>query len=441
MDTDFARKSFWLGADSYSPNPPLAGSLRADVAVIGGGFAGLSTAYQLRAAAPDKRVVVLEADVAGYGASGRNAGFAMTLFGMTLEITSWRFGPSRTKEAFDFMSRAVDFVVDFTREQGINCDLEKTGYLAVATTPGYRRRLEHEVERARRMGITSFRWLDQAATRARVNSPTYLGARYDPQCALLNPAKLVRGLKRVAEGAGAEVYEGTPVLTFAPGRRRLMLETPGGVVEADKVVFATNAYASRFTALQAKQWPVFTYIVLTEPLTPDQLASIGWQGREGVEDARNLIHYYRLTADNRLLMGGSDVQISYNGGLDLDSHPPTFDQLERDVVAAFPSLRGVRFTDRWGGPVSVPLDFAPAFGYLGGDKRIVYSLGCVGHGVSLMNYAGCLLRDLVLERDTDLTRQFFVNRFVIPLPPEPIRFAVAHAIRGALRAEDRWNER
>ncbi len=436
----FAHKSFWLGADPYTPDPPLAGPQRVDVAVIGGGFAGLSTAYHVKAAAPDKRVVVLESDVVGYGASGRNAGFAMTLFGFTLEITKLRFGATRAKEAFDFMSQAVDHVVAFTQQHSIDCDLEKTGYLAVATTPAYRQRLEHELALAESLGIRSFRWLDEGEMRARVNSPTYLGARWDPQCALLNPAKLSRGLKRVAQAAGVEVYEATPVLTFTPGRQRLLIETPGGVVDAEKVVFATNAYAVRFPQLQNKQWPVFTYIVLTEPLSERQLAEIGWRGREGVEDARNLIHYYRLTADNRLLMGGSDVQVTYGGDLNRDIHAPTFAQLERDIVTTFPALRGVKFTHRWGGPVSVPLDFAPAFGYLGGDRRIVYSLGCVGHGVSLMNYAGLLLRDLVLEQDSDLTRQFFVNRFVIPLPPEPLRFAAAQAIRGALQAEDRWHE-
>ncbi len=276
--------------------------------------------------------------------------------------------------------------------------------------------------------------------RAEVHSPTYLGARWEEQCALINPAKYVRGLKRVAQEQGVEVYERTPVVAVHPDPI-LHLDTFRGLVEAEKVVFATNAFSGQFPQFRSKQLPVFTYIVLTEPLSEDQLASIGWRGRQGIEDARNMIHYYRLTADNRILFGGSDAKYYFGGPLDRDRNPRIFRRLERDLRQTFPKLKDVRIEYRWGGPVSVPLDFFPAMGYRGGDKRLAYSLGCVGHGVAMMNMAGQIMRDLVLERETELTSLFFVNRRVIPLPPEPLRFALEETIRQALRAQDAWDAR
>jgi glycine/D-amino acid oxidase-like deaminating enzyme len=186
--------------------------------------------------------------------------------------------------------------------------------------------------------------------------------------------------------------------------------------------------------------PIFTHIVLTEPLDQAQLAPIGWRRRQGVEDALNLFHYYRLTADNRLLMGGGDAHYYYNSGLGREWQPATFAALEDYIGRVFPSLRGVRIARRWGGPISGTLDMAPAIGAVGSGRRVFYALGCVGHGVSLMPMAGQILRDLVLERDTDLTRLFFVNRRVLPLPPEPLRILVARFILGFMRWQDRREE-
>jgi glycine/D-amino acid oxidase-like deaminating enzyme len=180
--------------------------------------------------------------------------------------------------------------------------------------------------------------------------------------------------------------------------------------------------------------------VITEPLTAAQLATIGWRKRQGLEDARNLVHYFRLTADNRLAMGGSDVSIVYGRDMDRDHNSRVFNDLERDVVRLFPGLKGVGFTHRWGGPVSVTLDMTPALGYLG-DRRTVYSLGCIGHGVSMAHLNGRALADLLGERDTDLTRVWFVNRRTLPWPPEPLRFLASHTLRAYLRLEDWYYER
>lgn len=438
MPADYEEKSFWLATDGpYEESPPLDGPTKVDVAVVGGGFCGLSTAYYLRRADPSLRVAVLEDKVVGYGASGRNAGFAMTLMGFTLELTALRFGKDKAKQAHDFAYRAVDHIGQLVDSHGIDCDYEKPGLLTVATNAAQAKRLQHEISLAERLGIEGLSWLDTHMVRAQVHSHSYLGARFEAQCALINPAKFVRGLKRIALEQGAEVFERTPVTAFHPGAT-LRLETPHGDVEAERVVFATNAFSARFPQLNSKQFPVFTYIVLTEPLSQAQLGTIGWRRRQGIEDARNLIHYYRLTADNRLLFGGADAQYYFGGPLDRDRNPRAFAALERDLRRTFPELRDAAIEYRWGGPVSVPLDFFPAMGYLGKDRRVAYSLGCVGHGVALMNMSGQILRDLVLERKSELTDLFFVNRRLIPLPPEPLRFLVGDALRRVFKAQDAW---
>jgi glycine/D-amino acid oxidase-like deaminating enzyme len=437
---DWASKSFWLGATPYRDNPPLEQDIRADVAIVGAGFTGLSTAWYLRRADPSLRVVVLESDVVGYGASGRNAGFVTTHMGTGLKMTALRFGKEKARQAHDFAVRAVRHLADLVEEHGIDCDYEKNGELVVATNPAQVSRLQAGIRLAEELGIEGVRWLDARELREEVDSPLYLGAMADQECALVNPAKLARGLKDLAEGAGAEIYENTPVEAVHL-KPRIRLETPQGSVAAKKVVFATNAYTQRFPRLHSKAFPMFTYIVLTEPLTEEQMLSIGWRHRQGIGDARNLIRYYRLTADNRLLMGGEGVVYYYGGRVGFDQHRPTFDRLERTIVETFPSLANADITHRWGGPVSVPADFFPAMGYLGGDRRVIYSLGCVGQGVALANMAGQVLRDLVREEETELTDLFFVNRRLIPLPPEPLRFALAQGGVRALALQDDWERR
>jgi glycine/D-amino acid oxidase-like deaminating enzyme len=413
--SDWASKSFWLGATPYRDNPPLEEDIRADVAIVGAGFTGLSTAWYLRQADPSLRVVVLESDVVGYGASGRNAGFVTTMMGLGLRMTALRFGKEKARQAHYFGERAVRHLGELVEKQGIDCDYENTGELAVATNPAQVDRLQAAIGLAEKLGIEGMRWLDAQKLREEVNSPLYLGARWEEGCALLNPAKLARGLKGLAEGVGAEIYERTPV-EAAHLKPRIRLETPQGSVAAQKVVFATNAYTQRFPRLHSKALPMFTYIVLTEPLTQEQMSPIGWEHRQGIGDARNLIRYYRLTADNRLLMGGEGVVYYYGGRVGFDEHQPTFHRLVRTIVETFPSLANAAITHRWGGPVSVPADFFPAMGYLGSDRRVIYSLGCVGQGVALANMAGQVLRDLVREEETELTDLFFVNRALIPLP-------------------------
>ena len=436
MSDDFRDKSYWLTTRGYEPGAALEGPIEVDVAIVGGGFTGLSAAHHLKRAAPDLKVALLEAQVIGFGASGRNGGFNMTLFGLTLSITALRFGKEGAREAHRYMERAVDTTRDLIAGLAIDCEYEHPGFLRVATSEKYRDRILHEIDVAHSLGLEGIEWIGRDEVQQRVASPLYLGAWWEPRCGLLNPAMLSWGWKEVVAGQGVQVFEGTPVVEMARAGKRIRLETPSGRVLADKVVLATNAYSHLIPQLKRKQVPAWTHIVLTEPLTDERLAPIGWRGREGIEDARNLVHYYRLTADNRLLMGGRDISIRPGSDMDGDLDDRVFADLERDVVQTFPSLEGTAFTHRWGGPVSVTMDMAPALGRLG-DERVVYSLGCMGHGVSMTHLNGATVADLILERKTDLTDVFFVNRRTLPWPPEPVRTLAARAIRGYMRWEDR----
>ncbi len=441
MAERFEAKSYWMTTRDYEPGEPLRGDLEVDVAIVGGGFTGLSSAYFLKKDEPGLKVAILEGEVVGFGASGRNGGFNMTLFGLTLGITALRFGKGRAREAHHYMERAVDTLRDLALGLPLDCEYEHPGFLRVATSEKYRRRILDEIELAHRLGIEGIEWLEPDALRSEVRSPRYLGAWWEPRCGILNPAKLAWSWRDRLAAMGVEIYERTPVAELVREAARIRLETPRGRVRAGKVVLATNAWSHFFPTLARKQEPVWTYIVLTEPLREHHFREIGWRRRQGIEDARDFVHYYRLTADNRLLMGGRDIGWTRNRrDMEHDLDEGIFEGLKRDVVDIFPALADVRFTHQWGGPVSVPLDMAPALGYAG-DRNVVYSLGCVGHGVSLTHLNGRTVADLVLERKTDLTDVFFVNRRVLPWPGGPLRRLAIEAILGFMHWDDRKNDR
>ena len=436
--------SLWLAEyGDYEPTAPLEGELEADVAIVGGGFLGMSTALALKRRDPALEVAVLEAREVGYGASGRNGSFAMTVVGLGFGTTALIRGKRFLKAAHTYMEGCVDELERFIDSESIDCDKIRPGFLRVATTPSYVKRLQHEVELMGSLGFDGIEWIDADATAERVRSERYLGAMWERRLALINPAKLVREERRLALAAGVRVFEGTPVEAITRDRASgaIRLSTPAGAATAPKLALATNAYSQQFGPLARKQQPAFTYMIATAPLTEAQLDSIGWEGREGIEDARNLIHYYRLTPDRRIAMGGGPVGLPGGGRLDFDRSESAWAHLEEHVRWLWPQLEGVEITHRWGGPFSVTADLTPALGYIGGGRDAVYGLGCIGHGVSMSYRNGDVLADLLVGDGSHAAECPFVNRRVLPWPPEPIATGVKHAIRGYLLAEDAFHER
>lgn len=432
---------FWkIGREARTPNSPVTGEIRVDVAIIGAGFTGLSTAYHLKSADPSLDVGVLEGETIGFGASGRNGGFVMTLFGSSVALMKLLHGKERVRQANDYMERCIDELDALVRQHAIDCDWRRTGFLRMATTPAYEKRIRDEMDFLASLGIHGLEWKDRDWVQARVASPKFLAACWEPACGSLNPIKWVDGLERIAMAAGARIHERSPVTGIEREAGGYRLTTPGGTVRANKIVYATNGYTHLIPGMRLRQTPAFAYIVVTEPLTPEQLASIGWQGREAIEDGRNFMHFFRLTPDNRILAGGGPGLVPFGGNMDHDTYAKAFAHLEKFVNDTFPALGGVRIAHRWGGAFSATADFTPAIGTMDGG-RAAYSFGCTGHGVAMTHMNGQILRDLVLERKTELTEQWFVNRFTMPMPPEPIRSAAIRTVMGAMALDDWWCDR
>jgi len=338
------------------------------------------------------------------------------------------------------MEQAVELVERLVRHNRIECEYERVGLLKVATTPAHERRLRADVEQARRTGLQGVEWLDAKAVRRQVDSPLFLGAAWEARAGLLNPAKLALGLKEVLSRAGVLFFEQTPAQRIERKLGRLFVRTPKGGVLTDKLAIATNAYSHQFPALAGKQVALYMHAIASEPLRPEQLEAVGWRRRQAVVDARNLARFYRLTADGRLLIGGRDVRVPLGRGGGRELSPRIFKGLEDDARVLFPGLRRLRFPYRWGGPISVPLQLVPALGYLG-SERVVYCLGCMGHGLALAHLNGWTLCDLLRGEKTERTEAFFVNRRVVGWPPGPLKTALALAVSRLMKAEDAWNER
>ena len=430
--------NFWMaGRPPFEPAPALRSDITADVAIIGGGYTGLSAAFHLKSADPSLDVVVLEAETTGFGASGRNAGFVMSLFGASAGLMKLLHGKDAVREAHAYMERSISALEEMVREHRIACDYERSGFLKVATSPAYVTRIQQEIEFFQSLGIDGFEWLDREETQARVRSQSFLGACYEPHCGLINPVKWADGLRRLALESGVSLYETTRMTEARRHGGRYRVMTQSGSVDAGRIVYAANGYAHLLPGFKSKQTPAFAYIIVTEKLSDDQRAAIGWAGREGIEDGRNFMHFYRLTPDGRLLVGGGPGRVPYAGDMNNDASPKAWAHLERFIGATFPALRGIAIDYRWGGAFSVTSDSTPQIGTLdGGD--VVYSIGCTGHGVAMTHMNGRIIRDLVLDRKTDLTDLWFVNRRSFPLPPEPLRSIAVKAVTTAMKLDDWW---
>jgi len=437
--------SFWEAMyGDYTPNRPLSNNIDVDVAIIGGGYTGLTTAREVMKDSPGSKVAVLEGQYIGFGASGRNGGFNMSLFGLEPETTVLRWGKKRTHEAHDYMTRAIEYVRQLVSETNIDSDYEHTGMLRVAYAPAQVKRLRNTMKLLNSFDKTGqrYQFLEKSHLRDRVNTDTFQAAIFEPDTGILNPLKHVRALKGLAETAGAKIYENTAVTHIERQGNIISLKTKLGTVRCKKLVIAANAWSSQIKGLpriRSRQTPVWTAQVVTEVLSEKLWDEIGWANRESIEDNRQLVHYFRRTACGRISIGGGDTARPRNTTMSHMDCTLIWNMLERRLKWMFPALSDVRFDARWGGPVSVNLDMTPEIGHIG-DERIIYACGCIGHGVSLTQLNGRLIADLLLEKKSNLTNFWMVNRKAIPWPG-PIGAIAFKTINHGLHLWDRMEER
>lgn len=431
--------SYWYTTGDPGPaRPPVEGTVVADVAIIGAGFTGLWTALHLLESEPSLRVLVLEADRVGWGASGRNGGFCEA--SLTHGLSN---GLRHFPEELDLLEaegrRNLAELVAFVRDEAIDAELEATGTLGVATQPHEVAELAAYVEIGERYG-SGFRFLDREAIQAEVHSPRWLaGVRAGPEhCVMVNPAKLAWGLAQSAERRGARIAEHSRVVSLERRAGGVRVRTDGGgTVDAANVVIATSAYSGWLRRLVPLFVPVYDYVLVTEPLSAGQREAIGWAGREGMSDAGNQFHYFRQTADHRILWGGYDA--IYHPGNRVtpsqDRRPESFEVLARHFVEAFPQLDGIRFDDSWGGAIDTTTRFSVTFGELLGG-RVHYALGYTGLGVGAARWAAGILRDALVRPDSPLLRLRFLRSSPVPIPPEPIRTPAVELMRRAVISAD-----
>ncbi|HEY3685625.1 MAG TPA: FAD-dependent oxidoreductase [Streptosporangiaceae bacterium] len=425
-------------AAAPEPLPPLSSHITADLVVVGGGYSGLWTALLAKERDPSREVVLLEGRRVGWAASGRNGGFCAASVTHGLGNGVQHF-PGEIQQLEDIGAANLDAIEDAVRRYGIDCDFARTGELTVATEPWQVDDLADFAETMREFGGDPVVY-DAAGVRAQVNSPTYLGGVYDREgCAIVHPAKLAWGLRDACRGLGVRVHEHTPVTAIDDvGGDLLRLVTGSGSVTARRVALGTGVFPGPLRRRRAYAIPVYDYVLMTEPLDAERMAAIGWDGRQGVGDAGNQFHYYRLTADNRVLWGGYDAVYHYGSriGARLDERPETFHKLGEHFFATFPQLDGVRFTHAWGGAIDTCSRFCAYFGRAYGG-RLAYAGGYTGLGVGATRFGAQVMLDLLSGEETDLTRLEMVRSKPVPFPPEPLRSGVVGLTRWSIaRADD-----
>jgi glycine/D-amino acid oxidase-like deaminating enzyme len=440
---DAAPAPYWLDSpDRPQPCPSLVGPESADLAVVGAGYTGLWTALLAKQADPDREVVVLELDTAGHAASGRNGGFCSASLTHGLANGEARFA-AELPELLRLGRRNLDQIEATVAEQGIDCGFERTGELDVATDPHQVGELAEYAELAARHG-EDVELLDADDVRARVDSPRFLGGVLDRHStALVDPARLAWGLRAACLRAGVRLYERTPVLALSTDTAGVRLRTPSGGVRAARVALAGNAFPPLLRRIRHYVVPVYDFAVVTEPLDPGQRNEIGWAGRQGVADAGNQFHYYRLTADrstgeDRILFGGYDAVYHRGNGFgpQHEQRPETFALLATHLLETFPQLEGIRISHAWGGAIDTCARFSPFWGTASAG-RVAYVAGFTGLGVGATRFGAAVMLDLLEHRESELTRLDMVRSRPLPFPPEPLRGIGIDLTRWSLDRADR----
>lgn len=411
--------SYWIDSVDAPEYAALEGDAHADLVIVGGGYSGLWTAVLAKERNPSRTVLLLEADRIGGAASGRNGGFCEPSL-----THGYENGMARWPHEMETLERLglenLDEIEATVRRYGMDVHFERTGELSVAVEP-------HQVAW---LGDDA---LDADATRALVNSPTYLGGELDADAALVHPYRLAVELARVATELGVSIHERTAVT----GLRKGEVTTASGVVRADRIALGTNAFPSLLKRNALMTVPVYDYALMTEPLTDAQMESIGWTGRQGVGDMANQFHYYRLTQDNRILFGGYDA-IYHAGGrvkAEYEDRAESYERLASHFLVTFPQLKGIRFSHRWAGAIDTCTRFSAFFGIAHGGT-VAYALGYTGLGVGATRFGANVMLDLLDGLDTERTRLEMVRERPLPFPPEPLASVGINLTRRSLDRAD-----
>ena len=422
--------------DDLTPRPPQRGHLDVDVAIVGAGYTGLWTALYLARAEPSLKIAILEREIAGFGASGRNGGWCSALFAAPHKKIAKRYGRDAAIAMQQEMFATVDEVGRMSEAEGIDAHFHKGGTLTLVTSPTQRERVRAELkdERAWGFGEDDFRWVEGAELTERIKVRDAEAAIFTPHCARLHPARLARGLARRVEELGVAIYEQTPVTDI--GTRAVT--TDGGSVRAHVVVRATEGYTPQLPRMDRDLLPLYSLMIATEPLPPAVWDEIGWSNYETLHDGRHLLIYAQRTADDRIAIGGRGAPYHFGSRISElnDRDPKVFRSLRAVIGQLFPAAGQARITHEWGGCLGVPRDWFTSVG-IDRSSGLAWAGGYVGDGVATANLAGRTLRDLILGQDTSLTALPWVNHRSKKWEPEPFRWigvnlglkAMAHADR------------
>ncbi len=410
------------------------------MAVVGAGYTGLWSAYYLAIHQPDLRVAVVESEVAGFGASGRNGGWCSAKIAGHRAVIARKHGRDAAVRLQRAMFATVDEVGRVAAREGIDAHFDKGGTVTLATAPGHVPRLQASIdlERTWGFGAEDWRWLDAAAARERLEARTVLGAVYTPHCAALHPARLVRGLAEAVERKGVRIFERTPALAIEPGR----VVTAGGTVTASNVLRCTEAFTPALPGHRRLVAPVYSLMIATEPLSDRVWERIGLRQRETFSDGRHLVIYGQRTRDGRVAFGGRGAPYHFGSRVRprFDHDPAVFAHLEQVLRELFPAVGHAAITHRWGGAVAIPRDWRASVGLDRATGR-GWAGGYIGVGVGSSNLAGRTLADLVLERDTELVGLPWVGHRSRRWEPEPLRWLGINTGRLLAPAADRAEHR